>query len=352
MKKAIVMSKKALPLALLVLSGCAGSPLANMVAGGGAGAALAGGGGLGASPSASRVPASPMEAAFNKSKLIELKHNEVMPTEAQLAGSGPRVVVFETDDGGIELAKSNRTAQAVTSEIERLLAGTEVELVDRKLATKLGEELQLAEMRGNNEYQGEQIADYAILARLSHTGVTYEDASGACIYSAEVSGSARIYRIPAMRPVATETLQGFSKSQPTPRNAGGCANLPPQQAANWTRTAAVNGVQGLQARLHELFAPTGYVIEMRQLGRSPTRFLVKITLGTRHDLKMGDTVEITEVTRMTNPLTKKETIETSTLGTGKVIDFQLRSQSAWIEIAPQLQSKIRFGQPVRISLGK
>lgn len=314
MSKKIINKNLLLPLAALILAGCVSGP-------------------------------EPSQEEVLFGYLEELPHNEVMPTEAQLAGSGPRVVVFETDNAGIELAKSARTGQVVTGEIERLLAGTEVELVDRQLATKLGEELQLAEMRGNNDYQGEQIADFAILARLSHVGVDSSVTASGCSFSGDVAGTVRIYRIPSMRPVATETLEGSAKG--AEGRVDGCA-ISSNRAQQLTRESAVRGVSVLQGRLHQLFAPTGYVIEKRISAET----FVKITLGTRHNLKAGDTVEIMEVIRTTNPLTKRETIETAVLGTGLVSGSLLRSESAWISLQPGITEKVRFGQPVRIQLAR
>lgn len=330
MNKKNVIKVALLPLAALILTGCMARPATHLTE---------------------------EEIRFKKMVPVALEKNDIMPTEAQLAGSGPRVVVFETDHSNIEMAVSARTGQAVTAEIEKLLTGTEVELVDRSLATKLGEELQLAEMRGNAEYQGEQIADYAILAKLSHTGITEEFQEKGCTFVGEVSASVRVYKIPSMRPVTTEILEGSSKAVTGHCTLSENRNISSNRTQQLTREAAVRAVSGMRAQLHKLFAPTGYVIEMREkkvsfLSTDKPEVYVKVTLGTRHNLKEGDVVEILSLTRVTNPLTKRETIETSVLTSGTVQKVHLLSESAWIEIPANFAGTMRFGQPVRIKLAR
>lgn len=291
-----------------------------------------------------------------------LLNSDVMPSKAELAGGKPRVVVFEADHGDIELAKTARVGSTLANEIEKHLAATNVELVDRKLANKLRQELALAEMHGKAEYQGEQVADFAILGSLSQVSVgstftearQYQDKKGnlvtiapKCNYNGEVAGSVRIYKMPSMRPVTTEELSGTSYSSEDARSSRDCA-MSKTSAEQFARDAAVRAVARMRTNLQNQFAPTGYVIEQRV---SKDQVAVKVTLGGKHGIKQGDTVEITNVTRMNNPLTNQTSIETFTLGTARVSN-QIGSESAWILVEEEIAEKIRIGQPVRLQFKK
>src|SRR5690606_11458752 len=287
---------------------------------------------------------------------MPLARSEVMPSPAELSGGMPRVVVFEAEDGDIELARKARVGGTIASELEKQLASTYVELVDRKLASKLRQELALAEMQGKAEYQGEQVADYAILGVVSQAAVgsffsegqQYVDKKGnvitippACRYEGRIEGSVRIYKMPSTRPLATEALDGVVSSSEETRT--GRCSLGTSGADQFARQAATRAVARLRTNLQNHFAPTGYVIEQRG---NEDQVVVKITLGSRHGLKEGDTVEITNSVRSINPLTNQITVETAPLGTARVSNL-ITSETAWIIIDKELADRIRIGQPVR-----
>lgn len=293
---------------------------------------------------------------------VSLQPSDVMPSKAELAGGKPRVVVFEAEHGDIALAKSARVGSTIASEIEKHLAATNVELVDRKLANKLRKELALAEMHGKAEYQGEQVADFAILGVVSQAaagakfteGKQFVDKKGntvtiapSCKYNGEVAGSVRIYKMPSMRPVTTEELSGSAYSSEDVRYSQDCA-MSKTGAEQFARNAATRAVARMRTNLQNQFAPTGFVIEQRA---NEDQVVVKVTLGGKHGVKQGDTVEIMNVTRMDNPLTKQTSIETFKLGTARVSN-QIGTESAWIIIDEEIAAKIRIGQPVRLQFKK
>ena len=293
---------------------------------------------------------------------VSLQPSDVMPSKAELAGGKPRVVVFEAEDGDIALAKSARVGSTIASEIEKHLAATNVELVDRKLANKLRKELALAEMHGKAEYQGEQVADFAILGVVSQAaagaqfteGKRFVDNKGntvtiapSCKYSGDVAGSVRIYKMPSMRPVTTEELAGSAYSSEDVRYSQDCA-ISKTGAEQFARDAAARAVARMRTQLQNQFAPTGFVIEQRA---NKDQVVVKVTLGGKHGVKEGDTVEIMNVTRMNNPLTNQTSIETFKLGSARVSN-QIGSESAWIIIDEEIAEKIRIGQPVRLQFKK
>lgn len=292
---------------------------------------------------------------------VGLEPGEVMPSKAELAGNTPRVVVFEADHGNINLAKSAHVGGTIAREIEKHLAETNVELIDRSLATKLQQEIALAEMHGKSDYTGPEIADFAIVGAISQAAVgssftearTWQDKKGKwhrtpakCNYSAEVTGNIRIYKMPAMRPVEMMNLEGSASSSEETRSSNcGISRTGAEQMA---RAAATRGINRLSTDLKNQFAPRGYIVEQRS---GNGKHIVKVTLGRKHGLKQGNTLVIQNVSRTVNPLTNEESIEIFTLGNARASD-QIGSDSAWIIVDEKITDKIRLGQPVRLQYKK
>lgn len=288
---------------------------------------------------------------------IPLEPNEIMPTKAELAGQPLRVVVFEADDGDIALAKSARVGGTIAREIEKYLNATGVELVDRSIAVKLQEELMLAEMQGQSDYAGPEVADFAIVGAISQTAAgssftesrRWQDKQGKwhripakCSYNAEVAGTVRIYRMPSMQPVETLNLDGRSSSSEETRTSG--CPIYRESAEGMARAAATHGIRRISAALQNHFAPRGYVMERRS---GNGKHIIKVTLGRKQRLEQGNVVKIMNLTRTINPLTHEESIESYELGTGRVSD-QIGNDFAWVIVNSDIVGKIRLGQPVQI----
>lgn len=292
---------------------------------------------------------------------VSLQPSDVMPSKAELAGEKPRVVVFEAEHGDIALAKSARIGSTIASEIEKHLAASNVELVDRKLASKLRKELALAEMHGKAEYQGEQVADFAILGVVSQAaagsqfteGKRFVDNKGnvvsiapSCSYSGEVAGSVRIYKMPSMRPVNTEALAGTVRNSEDSRDSN--CSISRTGAEQMVRAAAARGVSNIRNDILNIFAPRGFVIEQRS---GEGQHILRVTLGIKHGLKQGMKLEVLNISRSINPLTNQTSIDSFVVGSAFVSD-KIANDNAWVVIDEKMADKIRLGQPVRVQYKK
>lgn len=287
---------------------------------------------------------------------VQLEPSEVMPSKEELAGKPARVVVFNADDGDINLAKTARLGATISGEIEKYLSKADVELVDRSLAAKLQEELMLAEMHGRTDYTGPAVADIAIVSAITQASVSssfteakrwqdkkgkWHSTSAKCSYSSDVAGTIRVYKMPSMQPIALVDLEGkTSTSEETrysqcPVNQAGAEGL--------ARTAATNGVAAARAKLKNNFAPRGYITEHRFI---KNKHIIKINIGSKRGLKTGDRVQVMTVSRSFDPLSNKESIETTPLGTGRVTN-QIGNNFAWIIVDKKIADQIRLGQPVQ-----
>lgn len=298
---------------------------------------------------------------FDAMAPVSLQPSEIMPSKAELAGSKPRVVVFEADHGEITLAKSARVGGTIAGELEKHLGATHSELVDRKLATRLQKELALAEMHGKSGYTGPEVADIAIVGVVTQAsagssfteaqrwqdknGKWYESAAK-CNYSGEIAGSIRVYQMPEMQAVKSLELKGSASSSQETRNSN--CPLSENGAQRLVQAAASRGVNALRVDLQNIFAPRGYVIEHRS-GNGQN--IIKVSMGSNHGLKPGNSLEILNLTHSTNPLTNKTSVDVFKLGTARVSD-QIGSDTSWMIIDSEIADKIRLGQPVQMQFKK
>lgn len=294
---------------------------------------------------------------------VSLQLSEIMPSKSELAGKPPRVVVFDADHGDIDLAKSAKVGTTIAREVEKHLDSTHVELVDRKLATKLQNELMLAEMKGKLTYNGPEIADVAIVSVLSQAsadaafseGSNIRDLSGRvlfttspkCNYTGNVSGSIRIYQMPSMK-AATSLELGGSVSNSKDNTGNGHCPLSDNGSQQLVRAAAADGIEKLKVDIQNMFAPRGYITEQRS---GNGQHIIKVTMGSKHGLKPGSSLEILNLMRTTNPLTNEASVDTFKLGSAKASD-QIGNDSAWLIVSEEMASKVRLGQPVRLQFKK
>lgn len=292
---------------------------------------------------------------------VNLKPSDIMPSKQALAGKPPRVVVFEGDHGSSDLAKSSKVGATIAREIEKQLAATHVELVDRKLATKLQQELRLAEMKGKAEYQGPEIADIAIVSVVSNasTGSSFTESTSwvddkgrrhttppQCTYGGSVSGSIRVYQMPSMRAATSIELNGKATSSEDSRSSN--CGMSKSGAEQMVRAAAANGISSGRSEILNIFAPRGYVIEQRS---GDGKHILKITLGSNHGLKRGMKLDVFSISRSVNPLTNEASVDSFVVGNAFVSD-KIGNDNAWVIIDKEMIDQVRLGQPVQVQFKK
>lgn len=293
---------------------------------------------------------------------VRLQPAEVLPTESELASRPPRVVVFDITDKYIRSSRGSGVTVTLQHELEKYLSAAGVEIVDRGAATKLHEELVLAEAKGVGLYRGPDVVDYAILGTISNTSTNsrFKEAytteykgevtrhPARCYYAGSIAASFRIYKMPSMQPMQTLSLEGTTKSSEETRTSR--CSLSERDSHNLIRRAAAvsldsdNGVA-----LQNIFAASGYISDYR---RNEDIHAFKVTLGSSRGAREGVKVEILKRRLMRNPLTGKDDIEKLVVAEG-VISDQVATDHAWILIKdPDRISRIRLGHEVKLKFDR
>lgn len=303
--------------------------------------------------------------AFNKRPLVKAS---IMPTKAQLSGTKTRVIVFGIEDNDVTLAKKAKIGVAISNKIENILSDTGVEIVDRKLASKLKKEIHLAEIKGNHGYKGPEVADFSITGKIISTNFTqqYIPASSwvdtkkvthqvpaRCKYIVVIEGTLKIHALPSLSVVDTivikdtetlvQDLTGTSHRRYY--RSKSCPSFTTTQINSLASSAGLDAVNSSKNDLKNNFSPRGYVTEYRV---KEDKHIIKITIGKLAGIKEGQDVEIIQSFTNEDPLTGKTNTEERKLTEGTVSN-QVGQKYAWIVIdEPKKANRIRLGDVVKV----
>lgn len=288
----------------------------------------------------------------------DMKEAEIMPTRAQLSCQRIKIVVFEADESALGNVRGAGLGLALSNTVEKELSVSGAEIVDRSLAMKLGDELKLAESKGTGNYQGPEVAQFAIRGKVlsAEYGAKYNEASSytdkkgkthytpaSYSHTANVSGGIRIYELPNLRLIASVNLNGNS-SYSDPRQGAD-----QQIGAKLLRTATESAIQGSSHEIKNLFAPKGYVVEKRADGE---KSIFKILMGREQGVKPEDKVVIYSVRKKINALTGVEQIDEIPVAEATVSD-QVTSNESWIIPAnKEAAALVRLGDFVKVKYAK
>ena len=303
--------------------------------------------------------------AFDKRPLVKAS---IMPTKAQLNGAKTRVIVFGIDDKDVSLARRAKLGAAISNKIETILADTGVELVDRNLAKKLQKEISLAELKGNSDYKGPEVADFSITGKIISTNFSqkYTAASSwvdtkkvvhrvpaRCKYTVQLEGSLKVHALPALRMVDTITIKDIeSQTQDLTgssyyqyyRNKS-CPTYNSTQISSLASAAAIDAINSSKNNLKNNFSPRGYVTEYRA---KEDKHIIKITIGKKAGVKEGQEVQILQSFTNEDQLTGRSNIEERVLVKGAVSN-QVGNNYAWIVVDdPKKANRIRLGDTVKV----
>jgi hypothetical protein len=290
----------------------------------------------------------------------DIPQTEFLPSKDKIAGKPMTILVMDTKVQS-KLGKQAELNSVVSSNIEGLLIKNKVNLADRTKATELGKELQLAESKGVSTYQGEQVADYvliphitsAVFSRKYHDAYTTQDKEGKtyyhpprCVYEADTTGFIEVYEMPALVAKDRVEIKGYSSKSTETRRGSSCGYS--QDDTNALVVAASQkGIKREKSTIKNLFAPTGYVVEMRMSEKG--KAIIKTTLGTEKGAILKGKVLIKQKRSQTNDLTGKTDMIQVTVGEGTISD-KLYGPYSWI-ILNDKKSKlgqIRLGDEVSI----
>ncbi|MFM7620274.1 MAG: hypothetical protein ACKO47_01525 [Alphaproteobacteria bacterium] len=313
---------------------------------------------------------------FNKYQKQFLSETEFMPSEENLEGKAPKVVVFEFDEANIDTAKQADLGNSISKSVENVLSTNRLaEIVDRKSATKLQKEVQLAEMNKTGAYKGPRIADYAISGAISNADYATKYTSGSTyinpkngqivsippryVYTSNVAGNIKVFELPSLQVVDSFEMKGKNvRSENVQSNGGislGGIKIGGEDVSGtarddgMVRKAGEDAVDEASTDIKNFFAKKGYILEKRALeGKS----IFKINIGSTDGIKHGDKFEVIGQYETQNPISGKTEIERRIITTGKVSQL-IDPKNCWIVLDDKNQDNVvRLGDTVKMKYSK
>lgn len=292
---------------------------------------------------------------------VSLKPTTVMPTKAELGSKNSRVVIFAADDSAINLAKSASAGHTLSSELTKHVSVTGAEIVDRNIAKQLQKEISLAELKGNNDYKGPNVADYAISGKVSTASVgksfserrTWKDKKGKwhtipakCTYRAKVNATMSIYKLPSLQFSKAINVEGSVSASEETRNS----NCPYPRSAqeSLVRDAASSAVKKARIGFQNYFAPKAYVLERRV---KEDKNIFKISKGKAYGFTPDSEISFYQAEIANNPLTGEESIEEAVIAKGTISD-RVGEKHAWIVVDDETANLIKLGDYVKVKYEK
>jgi anti-anti-sigma regulatory factor len=301
-----------------------------------------------------------------------------MPTESILKASQDRtkVILLRSEQSSANGQAYQELTDALTREVEAILAGNGVEIVDRSLAGKLDQEIKMCELQGSGKCGSQMepsVARYAVKATITNasyaptlipaqrmTGGDTTFAIAAASYPgfveryavdgkndqivvrphfnhvAQVSTAVRVYEVPSLRELKAVTSSGADNQRTADQ-----APLESQLLLASLKTA----VESNEAKvaLLNVFAPRGFVIGRRTNGK---KTIFKVSMGTSQGLIPGSTVVIASEQDTVNPITKKASTDLIDVVKGKVSELVLASEAWVIPDDPEKAGKVSLGDQV------
>ena len=290
---------------------------------------------------------------FEDFRPVAMQKADILPASGKLKGEKIKVVIFTPDDGGIELAKKSKSGHSIAGTVETLLADAGVEIVDRKIASKLQSEIRLAETKGKSEYQGPDIADYAITGSISTAqvstrftkrrswtskkGKTYVTPAY-CRYTAKVTGNLKLYTLPALTYAKTISINDSASSKTETSNSRCPMSFAQQQSL--VRSAAVEAVEDSKVKFQNFFAPKAYVLERRAFEDED---IFKLSAGSNLGFKAGDELNFFSVRESENLLTHEVNREIYPITEGEVVSGLVFDGYVWVAVDHEKADHIRLG---------
>jgi len=304
-------------------------------------------------------------SSFEKRPMVK---TSVMPTKSQINGAKPRVVVLDINDHAVNIAKSAKLGTVIRNKIESLVSDAGAETVDRKLALKLQEEIQLAEVKGNHNYKGPEIADFSVTGKIITTEFTqtYSAASSwvddkgkrhvtpaKCTYKVSIEATLKVHAMPSLNLVdtisitdsesRTQDLSGHSYRHYYTNHS--CPKYTPAQLSSLIGAAGSDAVIESKVQLKSNFSPRGYITEYRV---AKDKNIFKITMGKLAGVKEGMKVDIIQMFHDENALTGETNLEERKLTEGEVSNI-VGQKYAWVVIDDaDIAPRIRLGDIVRV----
>lgn len=229
---------------------------------------------------------------------------ENMPTKEQLNGKPLSILTIaaKTDNKIVNQYKLN---EQLPSKIEAKLVEGGANTVDRSLAAKLIDEIELAEETGNyGFYKGPKVSDLVVVAKLSNATFTkvfqeaksYKNKDGQsvyiparCTHTAKVQGFVKVMRLPNMNLIENIPFENIELKNTDTRNSG--CPISNQAIADLLSDAMADAFNSgaTSAKVKSIAAANAYVVEKKVDGK--TTFF-KTTLKKSLGATEGQTVRL------------------------------------------------------------
>ena len=286
---------------------------------------------------------------------VKLESAAILPSKSELGGQKPKVVVLDIRDSGSAAARQAQAGNSVTTKLDGIISSSKiVEMVDRSAASKLQEEIKLAEMNKKAAYTGPDVADFVISGNISNAsgGHRFQEAftqcdkkgncytyPAQCTYSGNLNGLIKVYEIPSLKVVNSIDISGSASST----TEGRCSSN--ADYSGLITTAGINAAASAKVKLLNFFSPKGYITEKRTKGDNAI-FLAQF--GTADGVKFNDNVKLYRLETSTNPLTGVTTKQEVFVGEAKVTN-QITQNISWIIVDDaKIASTVKLGDYVKI----
>jgi len=280
---------------------------------------------------------------------------DILPTEAQISDHARlKVIVFNSEDGGLRAARDSQATHTLTSALESTLGSNGVEIVDRSLAGRLDNEIKLAEIKGmSNSDEGPAVANFAIKSVITQAdygseyvpATSWTDKKGKThtnpayySHNAATGIMLKIYAIPSLREIKTIAGKG-SNSDST--NDGG------NRGASMIRNATQDALFRVQDQLLNLFAPKGYVLR-RMTTAKGDKSVFQISIGAQHGLVPGQKMVVKTQREARNPITGKISHEDVEITSASVSTLVSPSEAWIVPESEEAAANIRLGDVVEV----
>ncbi|GGF64690.1 hypothetical protein [Alteromonas lipolytica] len=293
-----------------------------------------------------------VDVITNPSYIVNLPESQFMPSKAELMGGQKSVVVLPVKiDSNANFETG--AVREISSELENGLNDAGAEIVDRSLASKLGDEILAYEATGQFSGAGIDVADTAILPTIHNVAISksfspassYTDDDGKkhytpakCSYEAVVTGNLKLYQLPELTQTEALNFKGDASSSLSINNSS--CPISQDMAYSLASQASGNGVYNILPEVQKNFSQTGYVMEYRKRG---DLHLVNITLGTSQKLREGQKIKFATMHAKADHTTGKSTLMALDYDFEGVVSDMIDANSAWVIIDEEAEGQLKKG---------
>ena len=290
---------------------------------------------------------------------VSLQKADLLPTEEAVAGARQKIVIFKADVSNSRLARDYQMGYTLASSLGIYLEEAGSEVVDRKIAGKLKNELLLAESKGLSEYNGPNIANFAITSSITKASLSSKfykstettdedgDVSGDpahCIHTAKVFANIKVYALPDLKYSKTTHIKGgYAELEET--NNSRCS-LNSRAEESLLVKAAERAVASQRVAFQNFFSSKAYVMERRvKAGKS----IFKLSTGKRLGFKGESSVVFYTMKVTKSPLTGAMRSEEYVIAKGTVASKPLGENWSWVVVSDAKKAaEIKLGDYVKV----